>query len=116
MHHAHYDGVADWYDERVAVPFAERADRLLRGLLEPGGGCCLDLCCGTGAHLAALAGLGWQVTGVDISADQLRLAGERAAGREIELVQADAARLPFPDGCFDAAVSLFSHTDVDDFP
>ena len=33
----------------------------------------------------------------------------------MELLQADATALPFPDAHFDAVVSMFSHTDVDDF-
>jgi ubiquinone/menaquinone biosynthesis C-methylase UbiE len=58
--------------------------------------------------------LGWSVTGVDVSADQLRLARERV-GDEVELVQADATELPFADKTFDAALLAFTHTDVDDF-
>jgi len=115
MQPARYDGVATWYDERLARPFAERAADLLERLLGAGEGRCLDVCCGTGLHTAALARLGWHVTGVDISADQLRLARDRTAGGQIELVQANAVQLPFADASFDAAVSLFSHTDVDDF-
>ena len=56
--------------------------------------------------------LGWQVEGVDISADQLRIARGRV---EIELVQADAAELPFEDERFDAVAALMIHTDVDDY-
>jgi ubiquinone/menaquinone biosynthesis C-methylase UbiE len=54
------------------------------------------------------------VTGVDISEDQLRLARERV-GDAVELVQADASELPFPDQRFDAILSAFTHSDVDDF-
>jgi SAM-dependent methyltransferase len=51
------------------------------------------------------------VTGVDVSAAQLELA--RARG--VEVVEADAAALPFEDASFDAAVSMFTHTDVGAF-
>jgi ubiquinone/menaquinone biosynthesis C-methylase UbiE len=110
---ARYDGFAAWYDERLG-PFTSAASNVVERLLGAGSGRCLDLCCGTGRHLQTLVGLGWHVTGVDISADQLRLAEERAPS-SVELLRADAAALPLPDGCFDAVVSLFSHTDLDDF-
>jgi SAM-dependent methyltransferase len=51
------------------------------------------------------------VTGVDVSAAQL----EHARARGVEVVEADAAELPFEDASFDAAVSMFTHTDVRDF-
>jgi SAM-dependent methyltransferase len=54
------------------------------------------------------------VAGIDISADQLRRAQERV-GRNVRLVRGDASALPFSGGRFDAVVSMFSHTDVDDF-
>jgi SAM-dependent methyltransferase len=106
---ARYDGLAEWYDRDFAGagPARETALRLLGS----GDGRLLDVGCGTGAHTAAFAGRGWQPVGVDISADQLHFARERG----IEVVQADAASLPFSDGSFDAAVSMFTHTDVGDF-
>jgi SAM-dependent methyltransferase len=113
---ARYDGFAHWYDETLAVPFGALSGGAAARLLGRGPGHCLDLCCGTGIHFETLCALGWQVTGVDLSADQLRLAQDRAAGRQVKLIQADAERLPFGDGHFDAVVSIFSHTDVDDFP
>ena len=80
-------------------------------LLGDGPGRLVDVGCGGGAHTAAFAARGWNVTGVDVSAAQLELA--RARG--VEVVEADAARLPFEPASFDAAVSMFTHTDVDDF-
>jgi SAM-dependent methyltransferase len=61
-----------------------------------------------------LDGLGWRVVGVDLSRDQLRVAQERAGAAGVALVQADAVRLPFDDGSFEAVVSLLTHTDLDD--
>jgi SAM-dependent methyltransferase len=110
---AHYDGTADWYDEQLA-PFTLTATDTIRKLLGRGSGRCLDLCCGTGLHVPVLLELGWSTVGIDISEDQLRLARERL-GDEVELLEADAADLPFPDDTFDAVLSAFTHTDVDDF-
>jgi SAM-dependent methyltransferase len=108
-----YNGLASWYDEHLAE-FTLAAGDVIERLLGSGPGRCLDLCCGTGLHLPGLLVLGWEATGVDISDDQLHLARERI-GNGAALVQADATDLPFPDEHFDAIVSMFSHTDVDDF-
>lgn len=109
---ARYDGVAAWYDEHLA-PGPEATD-IVRGFAGPGPGSCLDLGCGTGFHIPTLLDLGWTVTGIDLSSDQLRIARERAGDRA-ELLLADAADLPFDDGAFDLVLSTFTHTDVDDF-
>ncbi len=113
MIRARYDGYAEWYDETLA-PFTLAASDTIRKLLGAGSGRCLDLGCGTGLHVPTLLELGWAVTGVDISSDQLRVAKERA-GDKAKLVEADASALPFPDAAFDAVLSAFTHTDVDDF-
>jgi len=109
---ARYDGVAAWYDERFA-PRPQVVDAVRR-LAGEGPGRCLDLGCGTGFHLATLHELGWNVTGVDLSEDQLRIARERS-GHIAELLQADAAELPLADGSFDLVLSAFTHTDFEDF-
>jgi ubiquinone/menaquinone biosynthesis C-methylase UbiE len=107
-----YDGLADWYDtEFSAAPLKGEAWHSLVRLLGDGSGSLLDVGCGTGSYVAGLHELGWDVTGVDISEDMLR----RARARGVRAVQADAISLPFEDASFDASVSIFTHTDVDDF-
>jgi SAM-dependent methyltransferase len=112
---ARYDGLAEWYDRfvRAAGLTALELDVLPR-LLGRGPGRCLDLGCGTGVALATLAELGWSPVGVDVSADQLRVARERAEAAGAELVHADATELPFEDASFDAVASLVTHTDFED--
>src|SRR5438552_11137780 len=107
-----YDGVAEWYDAEFATTeLGQAACAIVLRLLEDGPGRLLDVGCGGGAHAVAFAERGWAATGVDISPAQLDLA--RARG--VEVVQADAAALPFEDASFDAVVSMFTHTDMDDF-
>jgi ubiquinone/menaquinone biosynthesis C-methylase UbiE len=109
---ARYDGLAEWYDAEFAEgDSGRRARAIALRLLGPGPGRLLDVGCGTGAHTAAFTEAGWDATGMDVSEDQLRLA--RARGLDVR--KADARALPFEDGSFDAAVSIFTHTDMDDF-
>jgi SAM-dependent methyltransferase len=112
-----YDGIADWYDQYISTdarPLTELALAMLRELLGPGQGRCLDLGCGGGVAVSTIASLGWSVVGVDESADQLRVATDRAGDIAEQFVRADAASLPFEDASFDAIASMFLHTDVDD--
>lgn len=110
---ARYDGYADWYDTNLA-PYVDAAGGDLLQLLGPGPGRCLDLACGTGANLRRLTDAGWSVIGADLSSDQLRRAHAQAP-EDVELVQGDAAALPFGDASFDAVACALLHTDVDDF-
>ena len=113
MGEARYDGIAEWYDAEFATTeLGQSACRIVLGLLGDGPGRLLDVGCGGGAHAVAFAERGWRVTGVDVSPAQLDL----ARGRGVEVVEADAGALPFEDASFDAAVSVFTHTDVEDFP
>jgi len=79
---ARYDGHADWYDD-WRKPHAASTARELADLLGPGEELCLDLGCGTGLFLDALAATGRAVVGLDRSADQLRI----ACGRDIEWLE-----------------------------
>src|SRR5437870_1877705 len=109
---ARYDDVAAWYDAEFATTHLGLSAReVVLRLLGEGPGRLLDLGCGGGANAVAFAERGWTVTGVDVSIAQLELA--RARG--VDAVQADAEALPFADASFDAAVSMFTHTDIDDF-
>jgi ubiquinone/menaquinone biosynthesis C-methylase UbiE len=51
-----------------------------------------------------------QLTGIDFSPAMLGIARRRAGqlGRAVDLRQADALALPFPDACFDTVVCTFS--------
>jgi SAM-dependent methyltransferase len=60
----------------------------------------LDVGCGPGRHVTALAALGVEVVGIDISHGFLRMVRGGPAAR------ADARHLPVATGSFDAAISL----------
>jgi ubiquinone/menaquinone biosynthesis C-methylase UbiE len=109
---ARYDGFADWYAATFSGSQLYRdVESCALRLLGPGPGRLLDMGCGAGPYTAAFVDAGWSVVGVDVSEDQLRLARERG----LNVVLADAAALPFGDASLDAIVSIFTHTDIDEF-
>ncbi|MCW3047421.1 MAG: Methyltransferase type 11 [Solirubrobacterales bacterium] len=71
-----------------------------------------DIGGGTGNYARALAAEGWEPVVVDRSSEMLA----RAVAKGLRTVEADAQRLPFADGSFDAAmlVSMLHH--VEDVP
>lgn len=107
---ARYDGLAEWYHERSAG-WAEANWKPFAQLLGPGSGRCLEIGCGTASYAQVIRATGRSYVGVDLSADQLRI----ARGREPHVVQADGAQLPFAHDSFDTAVAVWISTDVDDF-
>ena len=113
---ARYDGHADWYDTKFRKYGDEQGSagllaRLL-GPADPHDPVCADLGCGTGLHFPAVRARGYTVIGVDLSADQLRI----ATSRNPNLIRANAGQLPLASSSVPAATMTFTHTDVDDFP
>jgi SAM-dependent methyltransferase len=111
---ARYDGVSGWYDATLAgdSPLAAMPREVALRLLGAPVGRLLDVGCGGGSHTAAFDAAGWDAVGIDVSEAQLEL----ARGRGCETVLGRAESLPFEDATFAAVVSLWTHTDVDDWP
>jgi SAM-dependent methyltransferase len=107
------------WDERYRAASADPAGRLwsvaphetvreLVATLDPGRA--LDLATGDGRNAVFLARLGWDVTGVDFSAEGIRLARQRAQelGARVHWVVADA-RSYHTDEPFDLVVVTYLH-------
>ncbi|MBZ5583878.1 MAG: class I SAM-dependent methyltransferase [Acidobacteriia bacterium] len=104
---AAYDDFAWFYNRYwneefhgLAFPILERI--WLARLPESAG--ILDLCCGTGYLASLLVSRGFQVTGVDASAEMIRYARQNAPGADFHVAEADCFSLP---EVFDGAVSTF---------
>jgi 2-polyprenyl-6-hydroxyphenyl methylase/3-demethylubiquinone-9 3-methyltransferase len=79
---------------------AEARARLVPPASRPGA-VLLDVGCGAGLLGPHVAGKGYRHIGVDLVASALA----QAAGHGVRPVRADAAALPFPDGCADVVVA-----------
>jgi len=101
-----YDAIADtfaaWRARIADDPRNEWRDDLVKRL--PDGARILELGCGAGDDARELARR-FQVTGVDVSAEQIRRA--RAAVPEATFLQGDFTELDLPAAAFDAVASFY---------
>ncbi|WP_409301266.1 class I SAM-dependent methyltransferase [Peribacillus sp. SCS-155] len=68
-----------------------------------------DLGCGDGYGSVLLAQKGYKVTGVDISAEMISIAKQKAAEQEgVTFIQGDVAHLSFGDAVYDAVMAINS--------
>lgn len=104
----------DAFDELYPLLYPHRddasADREIGALLDwldpAAGEDVLDVCCGTGRHMAAIGRKGFAVTGLDLSEAQLSRADGRPECRG-RVVRADMRAIPFGP-VFGLVVNLFS--------
>lgn len=82
---------------------AERYARLFAAHGVARGGRVLELACGSGQVGRRLAAAGWQVTGLDWSAEMLAFLSESAASAGVEVAVLQADMTDFAAGPFDAA-------------
>jgi ubiquinone/menaquinone biosynthesis C-methylase UbiE len=106
-----YDELAPRFGAWSAAIEGDPRDRFLAELTSrlSDGARVLDLGCGAGATAAALAER-FEVTGIDISEAQLRLA--RSAAPRAAFLHGDFTEFDFGDASFDAATALYSITHV----
>jgi demethylmenaquinone methyltransferase/2-methoxy-6-polyprenyl-1,4-benzoquinol methylase len=110
-----FDAIAPRYDLvnrvmtfRMDVGWRRKSVRALR---LPAGSTVLDLACGTGDLCRELAANGLRPIGADLSFGMLA-----AARTEAPLLQADALRLPLPDGAVDGVTCGFALRNFVDLP
>ena len=93
----------------IARSFAAGAEDFIAGLALAAGTRVLDVACGTGNLAIPAARAGARVTGVDIAPNLIAQAQleARAAGCDIAFEVGAAEALPYLDGQFDVAVTMF---------
>jgi SAM-dependent methyltransferase len=89
--------------ESSAVEFLDRVGGI------PRGASLLDVACGSGQLALVAARRGARVSGVDIAANSIRVARDRAQAEALpaQFDEGDAEALPYADASFDVVASLF---------
>jgi ubiquinone/menaquinone biosynthesis C-methylase UbiE len=111
---ATYDAAADHFDDAPLSFWDRIGKRTIDRLALSNGAKILDVGCGTGASAlpaAEAVGAKGSVIGVDLSARLLERARTKAKARDIPNIEfrvADMTSLGYPNGHFDAVVSVFS--------
>jgi ubiquinone/menaquinone biosynthesis C-methylase UbiE len=109
-----YNAAADHFDDEPLAFWARLGARTVERMALPFGATVLDVGCGTGASAipaAKAVGPTGLVIGVDL-ADQLLDRARKKAQQQglsnVEFRQGDMENLGYPDGRFDAVISVFS--------
>src|SRR5690348_10507740 len=109
---------ADYFDAQYLLEYEPLFDlerdrhevaRLMDVLGLPAGARILDVPCGQGRHAHLLAEAGFDVDGLDYSADLLEKARARGTGPRLRYKRGDMRKLPASwSGRFDAVLNLFT--------
>jgi len=100
---------------RRSETVARHVEWIAREVLGPAPARVLDLGCGPGLYLQALAARGYECRGIDFSPASVAYAWAQAgeAGLAIDYVEADLQAAEFgPDGSFDAVMQIFGELNV----
>lgn len=96
----------------VTVPISKIRDKVVDYTNAKNGLRILDVGTGTGKQAFAFAKRGYDVTGIDLSEDMLKVAARKNKYENVKFIDADAANLPFKDSSFDVSSVSFALHDM----
>ncbi|OPL09651.1 MAG: hypothetical protein AVO33_06475 [delta proteobacterium ML8_F1] len=116
-----FDAHANTYDSWYSTPLGAFVDEVeTRCAFElfslPKESRVLDLGCGSGNFTLKLLRAGYQVTGVDLSEEMLKIAREKLSQENLKatLIKGDVYKLPFEDASFDGVFSMAAFEFIED--
>jgi SAM-dependent methyltransferase len=98
-----FDKMGEYWAEIADQNSTDRQVKFIKSNLKPEG-LFLDLACGTGRHSIPLSKEGYEMVGLDVSSNLLRIAKNR--GGDVQLIKADMRFLPFRPEAFSAVISM----------
>jgi SAM-dependent methyltransferase len=98
-----FDEMGKYWAEIADNNQTERQMEFLKKVVKADG-LILDLACGTGRHLIGLSKLGYDMIGLDVSVNLLKIAKKMWHGAQ--LIRGDMRFLPFMPSVFSAAISM----------
>ena len=108
-HTSLFDELNEYWEEIADARFTENEIKFIEKVVKTKGSV-LDLCCGTGRHSILLHKKGWNIIGLDISPNLLKIAKDRMKDKQVHfpLVRGEMRHLPFQSGAFAAVINMFT--------
>jgi len=96
----------------LTAPISRIRDKVVDFTNAPDGSKILDIATGTGKQALAFAKKGYDVIGIDLSEDMLKVANKKNKYKNLRFEVADATNMPFEDRHFDVSCVSFALHDV----
>ncbi|GFO97259.1 methylase [groundwater metagenome] len=116
MEEEYYSYIKKWFSrwapiyDIIDIPFSRIRDKVVDFANARRGSRILDVATGTGKQAFAFAKKGYDVIGIDLSEDMLKVANKKNKYENVKFEIADATNIPFEDRHFDVScVSVALH-------
>lgn len=118
MREDYYSYIKRWFKrwapiyDFVAIPLLGVRHKVVYYINRKNGSKILDVATGTGNQAFAFAKKGYDVIGIDLSKNMLKIARKKNRQENTIFVAADAVKIPFKDKCFDVSCVSFALHDM----
>ena len=101
-----------FYHILVDIPLSRLRDKVVDFVNLGNGSRILDVATGTGGQAFSFAEKGYDVVGIDLSKDMLKVANKKNRHENLKFKVADATRIPFENNHFDVSCVSFALHDM----
>ena len=118
MDEEYYSYIKKWFNrwapiyDVIDIPLSAVRDKVVDFINAKNGSKILDVATGTGKQAFAFAQKGYDVIGIDLSEDMLKVANKKNKYKNVRFKVADATNIPFKDRHFDVSCISFALHDM----